>query len=70
MEKVDIADLTSQLTNHYGRVREELTARRESLKGHVSEDYVERMLAGLQHWVDAGRAHKLAWGILHFRKPG
>lgn len=70
MEKVDIADLTSQLTNHYGRVREELTARRDSLKGHVSEDYVERMLAGLQHWVDAGRAHKLAWGILHFRKPG
>ena len=51
-----------------GRVREELLARRESLEGRVSAAYLDRMLAGLQHWVDAGRAHKLAWGILHFRK--
>ncbi len=69
LEEVSVTDLTGQLTHHYGRVREALIERREALKGHVSEDYVARMLDGLQHWVDAGRAHKLAWGIMHFRKP-
>lgn len=60
--------LTPQLVRHYGRVRAELQAQRDALAGKVSEAYIERMLAGLQHWVDAGQAGYLAWGILHFRK--
>lgn len=68
LEERAIEDLTDQLTRHYTRVGEELAARRETLAGKVSEAYIERMLAGLQHWVDAGRAGRLAWGIMHFRK--
>jgi sarcosine/dimethylglycine N-methyltransferase len=45
-----------------------LLKQRAALTGKVSEAYVERMLTGLQHWVDAGKAGYLAWGILHFRK--
>lgn len=69
-EEVGVTDLTDQLVIHYGRVRNELQARREELSGKVSDAYVTRMLEGLKNWVDAGSKGYLAWGILHFRKPG
>lgn len=69
LELVETVDMTEQLVNHYSRVRCELAARREYLKGMVSDEYVERMHKGLGHWIDAGKQGYLAWGILHFRKP-
>ncbi len=68
-EEVSIDDLTPQLVAHYTRVRQELTKRRESLIGKVSEAYMDRMIQGLGHWIDAGNNSYLAWGIMHFRKP-
>lgn len=68
-EPLRVIDKTPHLIAHYGRVRETLLSRREELTGQVSEDYVQRMLAGLQHWVDAGKAGHLAWGIMHYRGP-
>lgn len=67
--EVETEDLTGQLVAHYHRVREDLLARRDQLSSQVSGQYIERMLAGLQHWVDAGRAGHLAWGIMHYRLP-
>jgi sarcosine/dimethylglycine N-methyltransferase len=67
-EVVEVVEMTAHLICHYGRVREELLAQRDSLRGKVSDDYVERMLVGLQNWVDAGERGYLAWGILKFRK--
>ncbi len=61
-----IENLTNQLRNHYARVREELLARRKDLK--ASDAFVDRMAAGLQHWVDGADKGLLAWGIMHFRK--
>jgi sarcosine/dimethylglycine N-methyltransferase len=49
-------------------VRQELVKRRESLKGKVSDEYMDRMIQGLGHWIDAGNNSYLSWGILHFRK--
>jgi len=69
-QEVKIANLTPQLVNHYTRVRQELASRRDTLSGAVSEAYIDRMIAGLGHWIDAGDAGLLRWGILHFRKPG
>ena len=69
MQEVGIELLTHQLATHYARVREELTQRRAELEGRVSADYINRMLIGLGHWVDAGKGGHLVWGILHFRKP-
>lgn len=70
-EEVDITDLSDQLPRHYGRVREELERRRPELDGTlVSTGYIDRMLGGLDQWVDKGNKGYLAWGILHFRKPG
>jgi len=69
-KEVEVVDLTGQLVTHYGRVAEVLRAEREALAGKVSDGYMDRMLQGLQHWVDAGRNGYLAWGVMHFREPG
>lgn len=69
LQEVAVFELTKNLVSHYSRVREELTRGREKLRGRVSEAYIERMLLGLGHWVDAGERGYLRWGILHFRKP-
>jgi len=68
-ETVEIEDLTHQLRNHYARVRDELKSQRHALEDKISPDYTDRMLNGLQHWVDGADAGQLSWGVLHFRKP-
>jgi sarcosine/dimethylglycine N-methyltransferase len=68
LEEVKVERLTHHLRTHYDRVRQELAASRGTLKGKVSEAYIERMLKGLGHWVEGADAGRLAWGILHFRK--
>ncbi|MFQ5470282.1 MAG: SAM-dependent methyltransferase [Gammaproteobacteria bacterium] len=67
-EELEIENLTPQLVNHYSRVREELIVRRAELEQHVSKDYIDRMIAGLGHWIEAGKKGYLAWGIMHFQK--
>jgi sarcosine/dimethylglycine N-methyltransferase len=66
--ELGVQELTPQLIAHYARVREVLTARRDELSGKISREYVDRMIAGLGHWVDAGSKGYLSWGILHFKK--
>lgn len=69
LEEVEIVELTPQLRNHYNRVREVLKSERDRLKDKISEDYIDRMIAGLKHWVDGADAGQLAWAIMVFRKP-
>jgi sarcosine/dimethylglycine N-methyltransferase len=66
--EVEVVEMTHQLVNHYSRVGDELRSRRDELTTWVSNDYIDRMLQGLQNWVNAGKSGYLAWGILHFRK--
>jgi sarcosine/dimethylglycine N-methyltransferase len=69
LREVEVIELTEHLVTHYGRVREELERTRSELEGKVSTPYIERMLSGLGHWVDAGDKGFLSWAIMHFRKP-
>ena len=69
LKEVEVIELTENLVTHYRRVRDELDRRAPQLTGQVSDAYIERMLAGLGHWIDAGRNGYLRWGILRFRKP-
>lgn len=62
-------ELGEMLALHYGRVREDLTARRGELNGIVSEAYTDRMIEGLGAWVEGGKAGWLSWGILTYDKP-
>jgi len=69
LQELEVLELTNDLVVHYMRVRDELERVRDELAGKVSEPYIERMTAGLGHWVEAGERGYLSWGILHFRKP-
>lgn len=57
------------LVTHYSRVLRELKDRHDELREHCTSEYLERMKAGLQHWIEAGQRQALDWGILRFRKP-
>ena len=63
-------ELPRQLVNHYSRVREELTRITESGEIRCSPEFAERMIGGLNHWIDAGKAGALNWGIFLFQKVG
>ena len=67
-DEVGVEELTGQMAVHYSRVAEELEAKRSALAGAISDDYIERMLIGLNHWVDGAKTGRLAWGVLHFKK--
>ncbi len=69
LEEIECVNLTEHLVRHYGRVREELTSRYDEMTKLSSKAYIDRMIQGLGHWVDAGSKGYLAWGILHFKKP-
>jgi sarcosine/dimethylglycine N-methyltransferase len=69
LEEVEIEELTPNLLTHYSRVREELIKKRAELAGKVSQAYMERMEAGLGHWIEAAEKGYLQWGIMRFRKP-
>ena len=56
------------MRRHYTRVREELESRQGEISSSVSDGYIERMLAGLQHWIDGADRGLLNWGVMHFRK--
>jgi len=68
-EDLGFEDMTPQLPAHYARVREELLRQAPNLKGKVSDEYIERMAKGLEHWIEGGKAGQLAWGVFLFKKP-
>lgn len=68
-ETVGIHDFSAMLPTHYASVQRLLAQERPRLEEKISAAYIDRMLAGLEHWVNAGREKYLHWGILHFRKP-
>jgi sarcosine/dimethylglycine N-methyltransferase len=68
LKEVGIMDLSKNLPAHYSRVLQELVAQHHTLIRVCAEEYLANMKVGLQHWVDAGMAGHLTWGILHFQK--
>ena len=68
LELIEFEDLSSMLPQHYGRVLEETQANTDELLKTASQEYLDGMMKGLQHWVDAGNRGLLSWGIFHFRK--
>lgn len=69
-EEIGFDVMTDQLRNHYDRVRRVLEGRQDEMVERCGQDYVERMLQGLGHWVNGADRGHLTWGIFHFRKSG
>ena len=67
-KEVQIVDHSDQLSKHYSRVLKEVEENHWTLTRVCSEEYIQRMKTGLQHWIDGGLAGHLTWGILHFQK--
>src|SRR5690606_9239674 len=67
-DEVAVHNHTHQLRNHYANVKQQLRDNYRRLADEISIAYMDRMLAGLDHWVKAADDGHLAWGILHFRK--
>tara|TARA_Y100000588_G_scaffold385843_2_gene479991 strand:+ start:26 stop:904 length:879 start_codon:yes stop_codon:yes gene_type:complete len=61
-------DFTPHLITHYTRVLEETEREEGKLREVVSEDYIDRMKAGLSRWIEGGQRCHLVWGVLHFAK--
>lgn len=61
-------DHTAQLTTHYSRVLEFTESRANELMDIISADYLERMKAGLRHWIEGGKIGHLCWGVFAFSK--
>jgi ubiquinone/menaquinone biosynthesis C-methylase UbiE len=66
-DELSIEDLSDHLVRHYARVRVDLEQRYDEIVGLSSKPYVDRMIEGLGHWVEAGKQGYLSWGILHFK---
>ena len=63
-----VYDFTPQLRNHYATVREGLLGRYDELSKDISTDYMDKMILGLEHWVQAADKGYLSWGIMHFSR--
>lgn len=68
-KEAGIRQMPEHLVKHYSRVLEELERQEADLRRHCSPTYLQTMKRGLNHWISAGNAGYLNWGILHFRKP-
>jgi sarcosine/dimethylglycine N-methyltransferase len=67
-EEIGVEDMTGQMAMHYSRIAEALQDKRHDLERKISADYIDRMMLGLNHWVEGAHKGNLAWGILHFMK--
>lgn len=66
-EELSWNEMPGQLRRHYATVRAELAGRFEEMTERCGAEYVERMLEGLGHWIEAADRGYLTWGIHHFR---
>jgi cyclopropane fatty-acyl-phospholipid synthase-like methyltransferase len=67
-EEVMVLPMLDQMRTHYIRVGEDLRSRYHEIVNLSGYEYVDKMLRGLEQWVDAADRGHLAWGILHFQK--
>jgi hypothetical protein len=53
---------------HYSAVRQQLLDRYEELVVDISPAYLDKMITGLQSWINAKEAEQLVWGVLHYKR--
>ncbi len=68
IKSAQVLDLSEHLTTHYQRVMDETLKRYDEMVEICGKEYIDKMLQGLKHWVDAGNNNHLSWGIMHFSK--
>lgn len=67
VNKSEVTNLSEHLTTHYQRVMEETQKRYDEMVDACGKEYIDTMIQGLKHWVDAGKNDHLSWGIIHMK---
>ena len=68
VKQIEIQNLSEHLTTHYQRVMEETQDRYDEMVESCGKEYIDKMIEGLKHWVEAGKNNYLSWGIVHMSK--
>ena len=68
VKKTEVQDLSEHLTIHYQRVMEETQDRYIEMVEVCGKEYIDKMIQGLKHWVEAEKNDYLSWGIVHMNK--
>ena len=68
VKKTEVQNLSEHLTTHYQRVMEETQDRYHEMVESCGKEYIDKMIEGLKHWVEAGKNNYLSWGIIHMKK--
>lgn len=68
LKNIQIIEMTEQLINHYRYILQATEKHSGEILKVCTQDYIERMKIGLNHWIEKGQQGYLVWGILHFRK--
>ena len=68
VKKTEVQNLSEHLTTHYQRVMEETQDRYDEMIESCGKEYIDKMIEGLKHWVEAGENNYLSWGIVHMSK--
>ena len=68
VKEIRVQDLSEHLTTHYQRVMEEILDRYDEMVETCGKEYIDKMIQGLKHWVEAGENEYLSWGIIHMDK--
>ena len=68
VKKTEVQNLSEHLTTHYQRVMEETQDRYIEMVEVCGKEYIDKMIQGLKHWVEAGKNDYLSWGIIHMNK--
>ena len=68
VKEIRVQDLSEHLTTHYLLVMVETIDRYDEMVETCGKEYIDKMIQGLKHWVDAGENEYLSWGIIHMDK--
>ena len=68
VKQIEVQNLSEHLTTHYQRVMEETQDRYDEMVESCGKEYIDKMIEGLKHWVEAGKNNYLSWGIVHMNK--
>ncbi len=68
LERVIIKEMPKQLLQHYTKILDATRDQYDEIVKKSGKEYIDKMIEGLQHWIEAAKEGYLNWGILEFQK--
>ena len=68
LECVFVREMPQHLVTHYSKILSALTSRYDEMIKKSDKTFIDNMITGVNHWIEAGKKGYLNWGILQFQK--